>query len=371
MNLQMFHKFNTKTKAIQVFVLSFFFILITLTSYAQKQTYTVVLDAGHGGHDPGNIGFKKYIEKDIALKIVLEVGKTLESNKNIKVIYTRKTDVFVDLWERGNIANKADADLFVSVHCNSHHTNAYGAENWVLGPANKKNLAIAKRENRVILLEENHEENYKGFDPSSPETLIGISLMAEEYLDQSLQLASIIQNNFTNRLKRKSRGVKQNAFVVLYQTYMPSVLVETGFLSNKTEGTYLNSKNGQSKFAKAISDGIISYLDQIAENTIEDSIVDDDKSDFENINKDIIFKVQIASGSRKLETKSYNFKGLKGVERVKVGNSYKYYYGKTSNYDEVIDYQKEVKAKGYSSAYIIAFKKGEKISVQKALKTPQ
>ena len=364
----MFHKFNTKTKAMQVFVLSFLFILITLTSYAQKHTFTVVLDAGHGGHDPGNIGFKKYIEKDIALKIVLEAGKTLESNKDIKVIYTRKTDVFVDLWERGNIANRADADLFVSVHCNSHHTNAYGAENWVLGATNKKNFEIAKKENEVILLEENYKENYKGFDPKSPESFIGISLMAEEYLDQSLQLASIIQNNFTNKLKRKSRGVKQNAFVVLYQTYMPSILVETGFLSNKIEGTYLNSKVGQSKFATAISDGIETYLKQLDINTVENTPIEDNDS---QVNKDIVFKVQIASGSKKLETKSYNFKGLKGVERVKVGSSYKYYFGTTSNYDEVVGSQKEVKKKGYSTAYIVAFKNGEKISVQKALKTPQ
>ena len=251
-------------------------------------------------------------------------------------------------------------------------SRAFGAGTFVLGlHANERNFKVAQKENAVIFLEDDYDQNYDGFNPNDPESVISLILMQETYLDQSLQLASIIQNSFVSSLKRKSRGVKQNAFVVLYHTYMPSVLVETGFLSNKTEGTYLNSKNGQSKFAKAISDGIISYLDQIAENTIEDSIVDDDKSDFENINKDIIFKVQIASGSRKLETKSYNFKGLKGVERVKVGNSYKYYYGKTSNYDEVIDYQKEVKAKGYSSAYIIAFKKGEKISVQKALKTPQ
>lgn len=363
----MFHKFNTKTKAMQVFACSFLFILITLTSYAQERVYTVVLDAGHGGHDPGNIGYKKFIEKDIALKIVLEVGKTLESNKNINVVYTRKTDVFVDLWERGNIANKADADLFVSIHCNAHHTNAYGAENWVLGAINKKNFEIAKKENEVILLENNYKENYKGFDPTSPESFIGISLMTEEYLDQSLQLASIIQNNFTNKLKRKNRGVKQNAFVVLYQTYMPSILVETGFLSNKTEGAYLNSKRGQSKFANAISDGIKKYLKQLDLNTVESSVIEDDES---QVDKDIVFKVQIASGSTKLETKSYNFKGLKGVERVKVGRNYKYYYGKTSNYDEVVAHQKQAKKKGYSTAFISAFKNGKKISVQKALKTP-
>jgi N-acetylmuramoyl-L-alanine amidase len=329
------------------------------------------LDAGHGGHDPGNIGYKKYIEKDIALKIVLEVGNILESNKNINVIYTRKTDVFVDLWERGNIANKADADLFVSIHCNAHHTNAYGAENWALGPTNKKNLEIAKKENEVILLEENYKENYKGFDPNSPESFIGISIMAEEYLDQSLQLASIIQGNFTNKLKRKDRGVKQAAFVVLYQTYMPSILVETGFLTNKTEGAYLNSRIGQSKFANAISDGIKNYLDQIRENTVENNIAEDEKDDFKNINEEIVFKVQLASGSKKIETKSYNFKGLKSVERAKVGKYYKYYLGNTSDYSLIKKQHITAKEKGYRTAFIVAFKKGKKISVKEALKTTQ
>ena len=295
MNLQMFHKFNTRTKVMRLFVLLFIFLQITLTSFGQDKVFTVVLDAGHGGHDPGNIGFKKFIEKDIALNIVLEVGSILESNKNVNVIYTRKKDVFVNLWERGNIANKADADLFVSVHCNGHHTNAYGAENWALGPTNKKNFEIAKKENEVILLEENYKENYKGFDPNSPESFIGISIMAEEYLDQSLQLASIIQGNFTKNLKRKDRGVKQAAFVVLYQTYMPSILIETGFLTNKTEGAYLNTKSGQSKFANEISDGIKVYLEQIRKNTVENTISDELIVGSENKNKDIVFKVQLAS----------------------------------------------------------------------------
>lgn len=367
MNLQMFHKFNTKTKAIQVFVCSFLFILITLTSYTQEKTYTVVLDAGHGGSDPGKEGYKKYKEKDIALKITLAVGKILSENKDINVIYTRKTDVFVDLYIRGKIANKADADLFVSIHCNAHSSQAYGAETWVLGlNANRQNFAVAKAENSVILLEDNYKENYKGFDPSSPESVIGLTLMQEEYLDQSLQLASIIQNNFTNKLKRKNRGVKQAGFIVLHQTYMPSVLIETGFITNKTEANYLNSKNGQTRFAKSIASGIETYLKQLNINTVESTVVEKDFL----VDKNIVFKVQIASGTTKLETKSYNFKGLKGVERVKVGRGYKYYYGKTSDYSEVIKHQKQAKKKGYSTAYITAFKNGKKIAVQKALKTP-
>jgi len=364
----MFHKFNTKTKAMQVFVYSFLFILITLTSYAQEKIYTVVLDAGHGGHDPGKVGYKKYKEKDVALKITLAIGEFLSENKGINVIYTRKTDVFIDLYKRGNIANKANADLLVSIHCNAHSSQAYGAETWVLGlHANKQNFEVAKAENAVILLEDNYKENYKGFDPNSPESMIGLTLMQEEYLDQSLQLASIIQNNFTNKLKRKSRGVKQAGFVVLFQSYMPSILIETGFLTNKTEANYLNSKNGQSKFAQTIADGIETYLKQLEINTVESIVIEDEKH---QVNKNIVFKVQIASGSTKLETESYNFKGLKGVERVKIGGSYKYYYGKTSDYNEVVKHQKQAKRKGFSTAYITAFKNGERISVQKALKTP-
>jgi N-acetylmuramoyl-L-alanine amidase len=363
----MYHKFNTKTKAIYVFVLSFCFILISLTTSAQEKTYTVVLDAGHGGHDPGKVGYKKFKEKDIALKITLEVGKQLEKNKDIKVIYTRKTDVFVDLYKRGKIANKADADLFVSIHCNAHNTNAYGSETYVLGlHANKRNFDVAKAENSVILLEDNYQENYKGFDPNSPESVIGLTLMQEEYLDQSLQLASIIQSKFSTTLKRKNRGVKQAGFVVLHHTYMPSVLIETGFITNVTEANYLNSKNGQSKFAKTIAEGIGKYLMQLELNTVEDIVIIDEIE----VDENIIFKVQLASGPKKIETKSYNFKGLKGIERVKVGAYYKYYFGGTSNFSTVKEYQKRVVKKGYSSAFIVAFKNGEKISVKKALKTP-
>ena len=370
MNLQMFYKFNTKTKAISVFVFFLFFILITLTSYAQQKTFTVVLDAGHGGHDPGKVGYKGYKEKDAALKIVLEVGKILSEKNDINVIYTRKKDVFVDLFKRGKIANKADADLFVSIHCNAHTSQAQGSETYVLGVhRNKTNFEVAKAENSVILLEDNYKENYKGFDPNSPESVIGLTLMQEEYLDQSLELASIIQNDFTHILKRKNRGVKQAGFIVLHQTYMPSVLIETAFITNKKEGPYLHSKNGQQKFAQTIANAIIKYVRELELNTVENT----EKNNIDNVvvNSDVEFKIQIASGPKKLETKSYNFHGLKDVERTKVGEYYKYYYGKTSNFNEVKKYQEEVKSKGYSSAFIVAFKDGKKIALQKALKTTQ
>jgi len=346
------------------------------TSFSQEKEFIVVLDAGHGGKDPGKVGYRQFKEKDIALKIVLEVGKLLNKEKNIKVVYTRKTDVFIELKKRGQIANKADAHLFVSIHCNAHTSQASGTETWVLGThANKKNFEVAKAENSVILLEDNYKLNYKGFDPNSPESVIGLTLMQEEYLDQSIMLASILQDGLTSELKRKDRGVKQAGFVVLHQTYMPSVLIETGFITNKAEANFLGSSAGQQKFSNSIYKGILKYYKQLILNTVinGENITQDldqkiEENSVSNTFQNVIFKVQLASGKRKLETKSYNFKGLKDVERVKVGNNYKYYLGNTSNYTQVEELQKLVKSKGYSSAFIVAFKNGEKVSVDQVLK---
>ncbi len=377
MNSQLFYKIKVRTKFSLIFVFLIAFLFNNYSVIAQKSEFVVVLDAGHGGKDPGKVGYKKIKEKVIALNIVLGVGKLLEKEKNIKVIYTRKTDVLVGLWERGRIANKADADLFVSIHCNAHNSQAYGSETWVLGThANKQNFEVAKAENSVILLEENYKTNYKGFDPNSPESVIGLTLMQEEYLDQSIQLASIIQNGFTNGLKRKDRGVKQAGFVVLHQTYMPSVLIETGFLTNKKEGPYLNSSRGEQQFSESIYKGIVKYVRQLSLNTVSsdnDVVINEPAKNTtsttsEELYNGVEFKVQIASGSRKLETKSYNFKGLKNIERIKVGKSYKYFLGKSSNYSEIKDLQKLARSKGYTSAFIVAYKNGKKISVETILK---
>ena len=252
-------------------LVSFLFSLLLHFSFYAHNTeavnegeFVVVLDAGHGGHDPGNLG-NGYLEKNIALNIVLTVGAILEQNENIKVIYTRKDDTFVDLFVRGEIANKANADLFVSVHCDSHSSDAYGAGTFVLGlHANKQNFEIAKKENSVIYLEDNYESRYADYDINSPESVIGLTIMQEEFLDQSIALAKAIQDNFSMKLKRKNREVKQAGFIVLHQTFMPSVLVETGFLTNDAEGAYLNSKQGQSQMGTAIAEAILSYKDGIA-----------------------------------------------------------------------------------------------------------
>ena len=231
-------------------------------------TFVVVLDAGHGGHDPGNLG-NGYQEKNIALQIVLQAGKELSQQKDIKVVYTRKDDSFVDLFARGEIANKANADLFVSVHCDSHSSDAQGAGTFVLGlHANKQNFEIAKKENSVIYLEDDYATRYSEYDINSPESIIGLTIMQEEFLEKSIELGKMMQSNFTRKLKRKDRQVKQAGFIVLHQTFMPSVLIETGFLTNKNEGAYLNSKKGQSDMGKAIAEAIIAYKETIVPNEV-------------------------------------------------------------------------------------------------------
>ena len=366
-------KYNHKTKLLTLFICSVLFFGATEFSFAQKKIYTIVLDAGHGGHDPGNLG-NGFREKNIALKVALEVGEIVGKQKDIKVVFTRKKDVFVELWKRGDIANNIKADLFISIHCDSHTSKAYGAGTFVLGASgNKRNLEIAKRENSVILLEKDYKQNYN-YDPNSPESVIGLSLLQEENLDQSLQLASVIQNNLVSKLKRFNRHVKMGNFQVLRETIMPSVLIELGFLTNKKEGRYLNSKNGQQAMAKNIANSIITFVNQLKINTVYDFEVIEEKpivvKPKKNVKKSVAeFKIQLSSSRKKIATKSYNFKGLKNVERVKVGKFYKYYYGKTSNYNNIKSLLKRVKKKGYRSAFIAAFKDGKKISVKQALKT--
>lgn len=381
MNTPLLNKNKMTMKHALIFVFLIAFLFNYQTVFAQKKEFTVVLDAGHGGKDPGKVGYNHAKEKDIALKIVLQVGEILQNEKNIRVVYTRKTDVFVDLWERGRIANKADADLFVSIHCNAHNSQAAGAETWVLGThVNRQNFEVAKAENSVILMEDNYEMKYKGFDPNSPDSVIGLTLMQEEYLDKSIQLASIIQDGFTNNLNRIDRGVKQAGFVVLHQTYMPSVLIETGFLTNAEEGTYLNSDIGQDIFSKSIASDILKYIQQLSLNTVQSTNVAKNenipasktntpisKNTSNNFSK-IEFRVQIASGANKIETKPYNFKGLTNVERVRVDGSYKYYLGSTSDYAEIQKIHELAKSKGYTSAFIVAFENGKKIPVEDVFK---
>ncbi len=369
-----------QTKIFSSFVLIIsisFFSFSALAAENPIKTFVVVLDAGHGGHDHGNKG-NGYKESEISLNVVLKVGAELEKLPNVRVIYTRKSDVFIELRERAAIANRADADLFVSVHCNAHKSEAYGAETFVLGlHKSQANFEVAKKENEVIYLEDNYQEKYGNFDPNAPESLIGMTLVMEEYLDQSILLASLVQNNMINNLKRKDRSVKQAGFWVLHNTYMPSVLIEMGFLTNKAEGEYLHSAKGQAEMAREIGNAIISYIKSISITTekIKDPEIEKIQvekvieSTKEDIYEGVTFRVQLAATGKKLDTKPSNFQGLKNVAREKEDKLFKYYYGETSDYNKIQVMKTFVQQKGYPSAYIVAFKKGKKVNVPEVLKS--
>ncbi len=366
-----------KTNKFSFIIIVLFLILLNFHGFAATnpptEKFVVVLDAGHGGKDPGNRG-NGYKEKDIALSIILKIGAELKKHPDVKVVYTRTTDVFIPLDERAEIANEANADLFVSVHCNAHDSQAHGTETFVLGlHRNADNLKIAMKENSVIYLEEDYEVKYGGFDPNSPASYIGMTLMQEEYLDQSILLADFVQKGFTNKLKRTDRGVKQAGFLVLRKTYMPSVLVETGFLTNNSEGRFLNSNAGQQKMAASIIEGILNYKSSLnlQATTVETPSVStiENTSSSSEVYDNITFKVQLAAGSQPLATKPYNFKGLEGVSRQKEGELYKYYFGSTSDYLAIQEKQRQAKEVGYKNCYIVAFKNNQKISVNEALKS--
>jgi len=355
-------------------------------SFGQSGKFKVALDAGHGGKDPGS-AYHSHVEKEIALAVVLKVGKILEKNGAIDVVYTRKTDVFIDLVERANIANRANAHIFVSIHCNANkNTAADGTETYVMGMAkNASNLEAAKRENAVITMEKDYKEKYEGFDPSSPEAMIGITLMQEEYMDNSIALATKVQDRFVD-LGKKSRGggVKQAPYMVLHKAYMPRVLIEMGFISNPKEGAELDSEAGQNDIAQAIANAIISYKREYfgsGANDIEvkpsQRIVETSPSQPKEPSKEkvsepstgIIFKVQISASAKKLNLVSSNFRGLKNISvTTDNGSLYKYMYGETSDYEVAKENLAEAKSKGFDTAYLVAFKDGKKITVQEALK---
>ena len=359
-----------------IFCLSCWTALMLLPSLinkasAQDKPFVVVLDAGHGGHDSGNRG-NGYFEKKIALNIALKIGAQLEKTSDIKVIYTRKKDVYVDLIERANIANKADADLFVSIHCDAFTSSrAFGAGTFVLGlHENERNFKVAQKENSVIFLEENYEQKYDGFNPNDPESVISLILMQETYLDQSIAAASTIQKSFVNNLKRKDRTVKQAGFIVLKYTYMPSVLVETGFLTNSSEGAFLNSSKGQNQMANAISKAIINYKNLRQAGVQKEVVTVKSKSSQSEplrLNEDLIFKIQIAASKNRIAAKGYNFKGLSPISREKSGKLYRYFYQSSISYEEAQQHLKIAKNKGYTNAFVVAYKGNKKISISEAL----
>lgn len=368
---------KTNLFALIIFITSGIFTdASALNSEPPRDKFVVVLDAGHGGQDPGNRG-NGYYEKDIALNIVLSIGAELEKLPDVKVIYTRKSDVFVTLAGRAEIANKAEADLFISVHCNAHKSQAQGTETFVLGlHRNEDNLEVAMRENQVIFLEEDYEVTYDGFNPNSPESYIGLTLMQEEYLDQSILLADFIQKNFTHDLKRVNRGVKQAGFLVLRQTYMPSVLIEAGFLTNTGEGSYLNSGHGQAGISDAIVKAVLDYKNSINLEILEGidrnppiALTSEPEEQPIDIYDGITFRIQLAATGKKLDPSPRNFRGLREVTRNKEGKLFKYYYGATSSYSQIRELHEAARKNGYPDSYIVAFRGNDKISVNDALKS--
>ena len=378
-----------------VLFIQFCLLLVTGISYSQSNKFKVTLDAGHGDHDYGAV-YNGHIEKNISLAIVLKVGKLLERNNNIEVIYTRKNDTFIGLIERANIANRADSHIFVSIHCNANkNTAADGTETYVMGMnKNASNLEAAKRENSVITYEKDYKTKYEGFNPNNPESMLGMTIMQEEFIENSIMLAGKVQDRFVKDLGKKSRGggVKQAPYMVLHKAYMPRVLIETGFISNPTEGAYLDSEEGQNEIAKAIADAIVSYkkdnfdggvyeapsekpsdrVEEIQTKNIEVStkskneVIKSETKPTENT-AGINFKIQLSASAKKVEPIASNFKGLKNISVSKSGSVFKYMYGSTSNYEEAKKLLTETKTKGYNTAFIIAYKDGKSISVNDAI----
>lgn len=348
--------------------------------------FRVVLDAGHGGNDFGAT-YHGYVEKNNALNVALKVGRILENDPGTQVIYTRKTDVFIPLDERADIANKSKADIFVSIHCNANkNLAASGTETYVMGVTrNASNLEVAKKENEVVTLEKDYKIKYDGYDPNSPESVIGMTVIQEEYLDQSIELAAGIQEGFEDGLGRKSRGVKQAGFLVLRKIYMPRVLIEMGFVSNKEEGAYLSSDAGQEQLAEAIAKAILDYKKEYFVPGTEEYVpidrpnspekqviqkVDSPKVQVGNTNeaKGVVFKVQISASAKKMDLTPSNFNGLNAISIEDDGKIIKYFYGNTNKYAEAKKLLDDAKEKGYTSAFIVAYKNGQKLSIQEALR---
>ncbi len=341
------------------------------TAYSQYKVKTIVIDAGHGGKDPGAIG-KKSQEKSITLAIALKVGEYIEQNlKGVNVIYTRKKDVFIELFKRAEVANKNKADVFISIHVNSNtNSKPTGTSTYVMGlHKSEDNLEVAKIENAVILKEDGYKENYNGFDPSSPESYIMLSLLQNAHLEQSLTLAAKVQDQFRDRAGRKDGGVKQAGLVVLWNATMPAILVETGFISNATEEKYLMTDEGQSIIASAIYRAFKEYKAEIektslAYQTNTSSVNPNKEKKNEN---EVIFRIQIKSSVDKIKKGSVQVAGYPDIKEYNFKGVYKYYVGESNDFTEIIRVQTVVREK-IPDAFIVAFKNDERITIKEAMK---
>ncbi len=393
-------------------LLSVMFIFITYFSVAQKSTdgnmylvKTVVIDAGHGGKDPGAVsgGVK---EKDIALKIALKTGNYIsEKCPDVKVIYTRSDDRFVELHRRARIANEAQADLFISIHCNATSSSKpYGTETYVMGlHRSQANLEVAKKENAAILLEEDYQSEYEGYDPNLPENTIIFSLFQNAFLNQSLSMASMVEDQFRERVKRHDRGVKQAGFLVLYRTTMPGILVETGFLTNPSERKFLNSDKGQTYIASAIFRAFKNYkeIQEVENNRVSDAFYEEKESEVvepfhsevpkitdqnfdkplskavgntemvlkensEAAERDIYFAVQFLSSQYEKRLEANEFDNIPDLGMYQHLGLFKYTSGKFTTFDKALQHQSEIKNLGFKDAFIVAFHQGERIKTSEA-----
>jgi len=408
-NLNKIYHFNLLSfkRIIAPFLLIIIVVFPCKSQNANNGIKKIVIDPGHGGKDSGTMGTKRYkqYEKHIALAISLKLGNYIaKSYPEIELVYTRKTDVFLELKERTELANQLDADLFISIHCDGFtNPNASGASVFVMGMSKlKANMDVAMRENSVIYMEDNYKEKYEGFDPQSAESYIVFSLMQNTYLDQSISFAENVEKEFAIRAKRKSRGVKQAPFYVISRVNMPSVLIECGFLTNPKEEDYLNTTIGQDYIASAIFRAFRSYKEnvdkisnqagdkqkkkqevnkqevnkqEVNKQEVNKQEVNKQEVNKQEVNKqviekkelkaNIIFKVQIGTYLKDMKN-SEKFSGIQ-IEEDILNGIYKYFVGNTSSKIEADKLRETMIEKGFNGAFVIAFKDGIRINVKEAL----
>lgn len=363
-----------------LFLVICFIPLLGSSPGISKKKKVIVLDAGHGGKDTGALG-QHSKEKDIVLSIVLKVGEYIEKNlSNVQVVYTRKSDVFIPLDERAEIANKNNADLFISVHANSNKSNKpFGTETYTMGlHKTEGNLEVAQKENSVIVLEDDYQTKYEGFDPNVAESYIIFSMMQNIYLEQSLNLAATVQTEFKERAQRSDRGVKQAGFLVLWHTTMPSILVEVGFISHPEEEKYLISENGQDHLSSSIFRAIRQYIAEIEKQEEELPInpvtekqttgtsTETATISTQNTDEPVVFRIQVSSSAKKVMPNHQIFNGLTDIYEYYENNTYKYTVGKSENYDTIKKMQLELKNR-FPGAFIVAFKNNQKIDIKQVI----
>jgi len=347
-----------------IFILGFWKLPASAQEKEKYHLRTVVIDPGHGGRDSGAPGALKH-EKDLVLEIGLRLGEYINKHHpDVKVIYTRKTDTFIPLIKRSEMANKHQADLFISLHVNANENkHVKGTETYVMGlHKTQSNLEVAKKENAAILYEEDYSRKYEGFDPNSAESYIIFSLMQNAYLKQSLKFASSVQKNFDHSTGMINRGVKQAGFLVLYKTSMPRVLVEAGFISNPDQEKYLNTDDGQRKIAHAIGQAFDDYKEKLEQQSV--MLASDSLENQQG--ESIRFKIQVAASGDPIPLESDYFKGYDDVNEHRVAGQYKYTIGSFSTYQEARQFKKKIR-RDFPDAFIVAFKDEQTIPVKKAL----